>query len=96
MGNFGGYLNETWYAFIVYMFPRRLEVLHLVGDNALISGFGKSCYVTGLAQHLSVTHMKKKKKMHVSTRFILTNIQHKGLFRQATKMPKHPHTKGTQ
>ena len=38
---FGGYLNETWHAFIVYMFRRRPEVLHSVGDNALISGFGK-------------------------------------------------------
>ena len=38
---FGGYLNETWHAFIVYMFRRRPEVLHSVGDNALVSGFGK-------------------------------------------------------
>ena len=38
---FGGYLNETRHAFIVYMFRRRPEVLHSVGDNALISGFGK-------------------------------------------------------
>ena len=38
---FGGYLNETWHAFVVYMFRQRPEVLHLVGDNALISGFGK-------------------------------------------------------
>ena len=38
---FGGYLNETWYAFIVYMFWQRPEVLRSVGDNALISVFGK-------------------------------------------------------
>ena len=38
---FRGYLNETWHAFIVYMFRWRPEVLHSVGDNALISGFGK-------------------------------------------------------
>ena len=38
---FGGYLDETWHAFIVYMFRWRPEVLHSVGDNALISGFGK-------------------------------------------------------
>ena len=38
---FGGYLNETWHAFVVYMFRRRPELLHSVGDDALISGFGK-------------------------------------------------------
>ena len=38
---FGGYLKEPWHAFIVYMFRWRPEVLHSVGDNALISGFGK-------------------------------------------------------
>ena len=38
---FGGYLKETRHAFIVYMFRRRPEVLHSVGDNALISRFGK-------------------------------------------------------
>ena len=38
---FGGYLNETWHAFIVYMFRRRPEVLHSAGDNAVVSGFGK-------------------------------------------------------
>ena len=46
---FGGYLNKPWHAFIVYMFRRRQsvmfylwpEMLHSVGDNALISGFGK-------------------------------------------------------
>ena len=38
---FGGYLNENWHAFIVYMFRQRPEVLHSVGDNALISGLGK-------------------------------------------------------
>ena len=43
---FGGYLNETWHAFIVYMFQRRPDVLHSVGDNALISGFGKGPMVS--------------------------------------------------
>ena len=38
---FGGYLDLTWHAVIVYMFHRWLQVLHSVGDNALISGFGK-------------------------------------------------------
>ena len=39
--HFGGYLNETWYAIIVYIFRWSLEVLLSVGDNALISGFEK-------------------------------------------------------
>ena len=38
---FGGYLNETQHAFIVYMFRQQPEVLHSMDDNALISGFGK-------------------------------------------------------
>ena len=45
---FGGYLNKTWHAFIVYMFRRWPEVLHSVGDNALISWFGKGPMSQGL------------------------------------------------
>ena len=43
--HFGGYLNETCHAFIVYMFRRRPEVLDSVEDNALISlGSGLGAY----------------------------------------------------
>ena len=41
-------MNEIRYAFIVYMLRRRPEVLHSVGDNALISGLGRGLWSTCL------------------------------------------------
>ena len=57
---FRGYLNETWHAFIVYMFRWRPEVLHSVGDNALISGFGKGPILEQMMAQLTDAHMHHK------------------------------------
>ena len=57
--SFGGYLNETWHAFIVYMLRRRPEVLHSVGNNALISGLGKGPIGIVLLSHVIPDHATK-------------------------------------